>query len=109
MTLWYQVKLFIEHSSAFSPDALHVFAGVAIQLLTAAVLRRPVSRWAPWLVVLVAIIVNEAIDLWVERWPQPGMQYGEGAKDVLLTMILPTMLLLVARLRPRLLVGGGRR
>ena len=32
------------------------------------------------------ILCNEAVDLWVERWPDPGQPYGEGVKDLLLTM-----------------------
>jgi hypothetical protein len=53
------------------------------------------------------IAFNEAVDLWIERWPDPGMQYGETAKDVFLTMVLPTVLLACARARPQLF-GPGR-
>ena len=60
-----------------------------------------------WL--LAAILWNEAVDLWVERWPDPGMQYGEGAKDVLLTMALPTILIWAARWRPDLFRGAPRK
>jgi hypothetical protein len=31
------------------------------------------------------------------------MQYGEGAKDILLTMLLPTLILAAGRLSPALL------
>ena len=48
-------------------------------------------------------LANEANDLRVEQWPQPGMQYGEGAKDIILTMALPLLLFLVARKRPKLI------
>ena len=105
MTDWYQAKLFVEHSVAASNDSLHVIIGVLVQLAAALLLQRPVSSWRPWLVVLVLILWNESVDLWVERWPQPGMQYGEGARDIVLTMLLPTVLLLAARLRPDLFRG----
>jgi hypothetical protein len=49
--------------------------------------------------------LNEAGDLWVEQWPEPAMQYGEGLKDIVLTMFLPTVLILVARFRPGILSG----
>jgi hypothetical protein len=42
------------------------------------------------------------VDLWIEQWPDPGQQYGEGAKDLLLTMAVPTMTMLAARARPDL-------
>lgn len=99
---WYETKLFIEHAVSFSNDSLHVLAGVLILLLAAIVLRRPISSWQPWLVVAVLLLANEAADLAIERWPDPGMQYGEGARDVLLTMFLPTLLLFAARWAPQL-------
>ena len=54
-------------------------------------------------------MLNEATDLWVERWPDPAMQYGESTKDVLLTLALPALLMAVARLRPGLFSRGRRR
>lgn len=105
---WYQVKLFIEHGSGVSMDALHVVIGVFAQLLVAAVCRTSVSRWLPWLAVLAIEVLNEANDFRVETWPDWGMQWGEGIKDVALTMALPTLLLLVARLKPELFVRRAR-
>jgi len=100
---WYQVKLFLEHASGISMDAWHVLVGFMLFLLAARVLRRSVANALPWLAVLVLEIGNEAYDLHVERWPDPGSQLGEGIKDILLTMALPTLLLAVARLTPSLL------
>ena len=100
---WYQVKLFAQHSTGFSMDALHVIAGVVVQLAVAALFRSSLARPLPLIVVFVLELANEAYDLGVERWPQPEMQYGEGAKDVILTIFLPLLLYLVARRRPKLL------
>jgi hypothetical protein len=86
-------------------DALHVLAGVALQLGFAALLRTSLSHWGPWLFVLALEVANEVSDLVVEQWPDPGMQWGESARDVVLTMLLPSILLLVARRRPALLAG----
>jgi len=101
---WYQLKLFAEHSTGVSMDALHVIAGVVLQLLVAALFKSPLARPLPLLAVLALEIVNEANDFRVEIWPDPGMQFGESAKDVILTMAIPTLIFLVARYRPRLLV-----
>lgn len=87
-------------------DALHVIAGVAVQLLVAAVLRMSVGSWRPWLAVLGLELLNEAADLLVERWPHPGMQVGEAANDLVLTMALPTALMLAGRYRPSLFSGA---
>ncbi len=102
MASWHQSKLFIEHSATIDHDALHVLVGVLLSLAFGLILRRPLTSWLPWLGVLAVILWNEAVDLWVERWPDPGQQYGEGAKDLVLTMFLPTVLMITARVRPEL-------
>lgn len=99
---WYQLKLFIEHATGVEMGILHVIAGVLIQLGVALLFRASVARWMPWLSVLVLEVVNEFSDLHLDQWPDPGSQYGEGAKDLLVTMFLPTIILLAARLRPKL-------
>jgi len=102
MRSWYEAKMFIEHASVVSSDALHLLVRTLIWLLIAFVLRKPITRWLPWLILLGLIAFNEAVDLWIERWPDLAMQYGETAKDVALTMVLPTALMFAARLRPSL-------
>ena len=99
---WVEFKLLIERSIAFSLDSLHVMTGVVLQLLFSALLRRPVSTLWPWVLVLVLTCANETADLWFEQWPHPGMQYGESARDLLLTLFLPTVLMLTARCAPGL-------
>lgn len=100
---WFDVKLFIERSINFSNDALHIFAGIAIQLAVAAISRRGVGSIWPWLAVLAFELFNEWADLSNENFPNPFMQFGEGMKDILLTMAVPTLLLIVARRWPRIL------
>src|SRR5262245_29274498 len=102
MRSWYEAKMFIEHASLVSSDALHLLVGTLAWLAIAFVLRKPITRWAPWLILLCLIAFNEAVDLWIEQWPDLAMQYGESAKDVFLTMVLPTVLMLTARARPQL-------
>ncbi len=110
MTSWHQAKLFIEHSVTVSNDALHVLVGVLVWLAIALLLRRPISSWHVWLWLFALIAWNETVDLWIDKWPEPGMQYGEGAKDLVLTMLLPTVLMLAARVWPDLFRQGvGRR
>ena len=100
---WYQLKLMAEHASGFSMDALHVIVGVVVQLAVALVTKSSLARPLPLLVVFALQLLNEANDFRVEQWPNPGMQFGESAKDVILTMFLPTLLFLIARRRPKLL------
>ena len=109
MMSWYEAKMFIEHASLFSSDAIHVIVGFLVWIALAVLLRRRVTDWQPLLGLAVLLILNEATDLWVERWPDPAMQFGEAAKDVLLTLALPVLLMIVVRLRPQLFSRGGRR
>lgn len=109
MNGWYQAKLFIEHSLSISHDSLHVIVGVLLWLALGFLIRRPLTSWRPWLWLFAAILWNETVDLWVERWPDPGQQYGEGTKDLLLTMLLPTILTLALRSRPDLFRANAHR
>lgn len=107
---WHQGKLFIEHSVAIEHGTLHVIAGVLIWLAVALFMRRPITSWYPWLWLFAIIAWNETVDLWNEQWPDPGQQYGDGFKDLILTMLVPTVLMIAARVRPDLFRAGlGRR
>jgi hypothetical protein len=112
MSGWHQGKLLVEHAVSISHDTLHVLVGLIVWLLLAMAMRRPLTSWRPWLWTFALIFWNEAVDLWTEVWPDPGQQYGEGLKDLALTMFVPTLLLAAARLRPDLFrrgVGARRR
>lgn len=100
---WHEAKALLTQLGGWPMDTLHVMLGVMIQLLAAALLRCSLANWRPWLVVLALEVANECYDLWLERWPSLGMQLGEGLRDLVGTMVVPTLLLLVARRWPRLL------
>jgi hypothetical protein len=109
MTSWHQGKLFVEHSLSITHDALHIIVGVLLWVALGLLLRRPLTSWLPWSWLFALILWNETVDLWVEKWPDPGQQYGEGAKDLLLTMLIPTILMIAARTRPDLFRASSRR
>ena len=102
LTGWYDMKMLIEQVDQVSNDAMHIIAGGLLQLLFAIILRRSLASWVPWLAVVAVLLFNEAVDLWVERWPSLAVQLGEGLKDVVLTMLLPTALLFALRWFPAL-------
>ncbi|MFM6931850.1 MAG: hypothetical protein ACKOUT_06360 [Novosphingobium sp.] len=102
----YAAKMFVERAAAFHNDALHVMAGLGLALVFAAIFRRSLADWLPWLLVLALELVNEANDYFIETWPnEVPQQFGEITKDILLTMVLPTLLLVIARRWPHLLTG----
>jgi len=92
-----------------SHDSLHVIVGVLLWLVFGLLTRRPLSSWIPWTWIFAVIFWNETVDLWLEQWPDPGQQYGEGAKDLMVTMLLPTVLMFAVRLRPDLFRAGVRK
>lgn len=104
---WHRIKVLIEQTAGFSHDAIHVLIGGAGPLAVAFVTRRTIANWLPWLVLMVLILFNETVDLWVEHWPDRMVQYGDGLKDIILTMALPTLLLVSARTVPQ--IYGRRR
>lgn len=101
---WHPIKMGMEHAFAFSPDVLHVLVGVTLHLILARLLGVSVARPSPWLGVLGLELLNEWSDLSFEVWPVRAMQWGESGKDVFLTMVLPTFLLILARWYPSVLV-----
>lgn len=109
MRWWNDAKLQVESVSPVSNDALHVLVGAALWLLIAFALRKSIAAAAPVLILLGLLAFNELVDLWVEQWPDPAMQYGESAKDLLLTLAVPTVMMALARLRPQLFGGPLRR
>jgi hypothetical protein len=102
---WHHFKDWAEHASGLNMDALHVYAGLFLQLGAALVLRRSLRSPWPWLVVLVAEFGNEVYDYTYEIWPDRDIQFAEGLRDMWNTMAMPTLMLLLARFAPRLLVG----
>jgi hypothetical protein len=106
MISWYQAKLFVEHAVTISHHMLHVIVGFLIWLALALLMRRPITSWYPLLWLFAIIAWNETVDLWMEQWPDPGHQYGEGVKDLALTILLPTVVMFAARARPDLFRSG---
>src|SRR3954463_4321509 len=89
-------------------DALHVYAGVLLQIVAALIMRRSLKSPWPWLVVLGAELANEVYDYTYEVWPDRDIQFAEGLRDMWNTMAMPTLLLLLARYAPRLLIGEAK-
>ena len=99
---WTDLKEFVEFATGFSRDSLHVILGVCLQFCLAAAFSMPVSRRLPWCIVLAFATANEVVDVVGDYWDLPARQFGESAKDIMLTMFVPTLILLAARYMPRL-------
>lgn len=98
---WQQIKETIAYYTDLERDALHIYAALLVQVGAAFVLRRRLSHWLPWIVVLAFAVGNEWLDTYgddlVEQW-----ELDAGLHDLWNTMLLPTLLLLLVHLAPRL-------
>jgi hypothetical protein len=86
------LKLDIVGLTGLSKDALHVYVGLGVWLLAAALFRRSITTLRPWLAVLVVALGIEAFDAfddWVDlgRW-----RWRASLHDVVNTMFWPTVL-----------------
>ena len=91
-------------------DALHIYAALLVQLAAAAVLKRALSSWLPWLAVLAIEIANEIGDVLLDT-SEPQLREWQvvgGVHDLVNTMILPTILLLLVRKTPHLFRAEDR-
>ena len=100
---WEQIKAALSAATGLERDALHIYAAILIQLAVAAVTRRTVASPLPWLVVFILAVGNEGIDIHGDGLVEPW-EPAAGLHDIVNTMILPSLILLVARFAPALLV-----
>jgi hypothetical protein len=80
-----------------SKDALHVHLGLLVFLLAMVIFRRSAASLLPWTCVLVLQLANEAVD--TLHWHQGVLDFdlGDSFKDIINTMLWPTLILLLAR------------
>ncbi|WP_114952869.1 hypothetical protein [Sphingosinicella terrae] len=102
---WTEFKDYLSLITDLDEDALHIYAAVLLQLVAAALMRRSLASPFPWLFVLLVLLLNEWADLREPGKPIEEWQVIGGLKDLWNTMVLPTLLLLLARFVPGLLTG----
>jgi hypothetical protein len=90
-----------------SKDALHVHLGLLVFLVAMVVFRRTAASLLPWLCVLAVELVNEFLDIFHWRGGVLDFSIAGSLKDIVNTMLWPTLLVLLARFTP--LLGKTRR
>jgi hypothetical protein len=103
---WFHFKQALSVASGLNMDALHVHAGLLCQILAALLMRRRLSSPWPWLVVLALVAANEYYDYRYEVWPDRAEQRAEAIRDAWNTLLVPTLILLLARFLPGLFVAS---
>jgi hypothetical protein len=92
---WSVWKMDLSKITGLPDDALHVLVGMLILTLAAFVLRRPPWSWRPWLVTVLAETVNEAYDLTQTVFPTDEGNVRGSLHDFWLTLLWPTLILLI--------------
>ena len=91
------LKLDIMGFTGLAKDALHIYVGLGVWLLAAALFRRSITTLRPWLAVLVVACVIEGFDAF-DDWVQLGRwRWKASLHDVANTLFWPTVLALLAR------------
>lgn len=92
----YEVVIWQAVSHSPGPDKFdHTYAGLAIWLLAAALLRAPLSSTLPWGAVIVAEVANECVD----RLANGTWKWPDTLGDAAATWFWPTVLMLFCRWR----------
>lgn len=92
---WIYLKTWLSLWLQVSDDVLHVSAGLGLLVLAALALKRPPWTFRPWLVVLATEIANEAYDLVQTTYVTSEGNLAASWHDLWLTMIWPSVILLV--------------
>lgn len=97
---WGGMKTRIETKLGLSADAMHVHLSILILLFFALVTRKRLYHPLPWLLTLAVELCNEFIDM---NQPVGSIESNWPASrhDIMNTMFLPTVLLVLLRLRNR--------
>jgi hypothetical protein len=91
------IKTTIIVATGLSRDALHIYLGLAVLLLSVALLRKPLRSFIPWGVVWVVSILGELLDMRDDFVVYGYWRWDASVHDVLNTMFWPTVLMLLAR------------
>jgi hypothetical protein len=91
------IKMSIIMATSLSRDALHIYFGLAVLLLSMALLRKPLNSFIPWVVVFGMSILGELVDMRDDFVFYGYWRWDAGLHDVLNTLFWPTVLVLLAR------------
>lgn len=104
---WLEIKIWLESSTGLDRDALHIYGAVIIQFFFAFVFRKGLASLWPWIAVFIVAATNEYFDYQGVGESEASMHIyqAEAYKDMWNTMLIPSILLLIARFWPKWMTG----
>lgn len=100
MSGFQQAKLWLADLLHLEKDALHIYVALLVYFGACLLFRWRAGQWKPWLCVLAVALAGEAWDLADSvRYGTPP-DLGASPKDLWNTMLVPTVLMALARYSP---------
>ncbi|MCB5424647.1 hypothetical protein H0274_05200 [Altererythrobacter sp. CC-YST694] len=93
-----QAKLALVHFTGLERDALHIYVSLIVFFGSCLLLRWKAWQIRPLLLVLLAALIGEFLDLYNQSTLGQPLLWGESAKDMVNTCMAPAILMLMARL-----------
>jgi len=106
--LWIRAKVLTVTLADLNQHTLHVLSGLFLHFLFAALLRTSIRSISPLIALLMFMLGIEWMDWQVDILPDRAGQWREAVSCMILTMMTPTFVMLIARLRPQLLCPGSK-
>lgn len=97
MSTFQSIKHEIVHFASLSKDALHIYVGIAVFLLVAALTRKGARGGLPLLAVFLVALAGEILDFRDEIRRYGHLLVRASLHDIVNTLFWPFMLWLVAR------------
>ena len=101
------IKDVIRHATHLPDPVLHVMIGLVVFVLVALVLRRGFASWWPFLVVAGLQAINEINDAVGDVLRFGDVDVRGTVADTVLTLVIPALIVLVARARRRHVRAAG--
>jgi uncharacterized membrane protein YqgA involved in biofilm formation len=97
MSTFQSIKHEIVHFASLSKDALHIYVGIAVFLLAAAMVKKGARSAVPLLAVFAVALLGEMLDFRDEIRRYGHLLVRASLHDILNTMFWPFMLWLLSR------------
>jgi thiol:disulfide interchange protein len=103
-----QAKMWLVETLHLAKDALHIYVALLVFFGACLLFRWKAWQWKPWLCVLAVALAGEVWDLGDSFAKSERLDFYESLKDLWNTMLVPTLLVLLARYSALFGKRGGR-
>lgn len=95
--IFQEFKFTLMQITGLSKDALHIYTGLMVFLISAFLLHKSLRNVVPWFIVLLVALVGEFLDIFDYLPRVSTFRWGEALHDILNTLFWPSVILILAR------------